>query len=353
MFLKMQQAMKDIQMNRDYAIDALRVIALFCIVLAHVSPNQILFDLRNFDVVCMVVIMGMSYNMSSQKTEKKGYFSYILKRVKRLLIPTWLFLAVFFIVFNFLSKFNNNIVFDFKTYKTSFLLIDGIGYVWIIKVYLLIALISPGIKYISQSVKNNISYTLFLVLWYFSYQFFLLKTNEYQSCFKIINTITDGNFYVDVWLYLLGFGFIAALGYKYKEFSKWTRYGIILVSFLCYIGFIIKNGYISTQQYKYPPQTYYISYGLLVTLILYELLSIKKISKLLNNKLIAWISKNSLWIYLWHIVGVRILAYYKLYDIIETRLFPRWLFCIIVAIMLTLIQNYIKQKFKQLVRCKK
>lgn len=37
--------------ERDIRIDMLRTIALFCIMLAHVNPPPVIFDIRNFDVV--------------------------------------------------------------------------------------------------------------------------------------------------------------------------------------------------------------------------------------------------------------------------------------------------------------
>lgn len=339
--------------ERDYAIDALRMVGVFCIILAHISPNAILFDLRNFDVVCMVMIMGMSYYISSQNSSESGYFQYLFKRFKRLVVPTWIFLTLFFVIFNFLGKWNDRIGFDSETYKTSYLLISGIGYVWIIKVYLLIAIISPGIQYISRSISRNLTYMIFLLAWFFAYQFFILKTSEYKGIFEKADKLTGGAFYTDVWLYLLGFGLIAAIGYRYKQFKRKERIGLILVCIACFFGFIIKNGYVSTQQYKYPPQLYYISYGVMVTLILYEIFSIKKFERVVNNKVVAWFSKNSLWLYLWHIIPVRILAYYDLWEPIETKLLPRYLFCVAVAIALTLGQNGIKKGIKRIVRYNK
>jgi fucose 4-O-acetylase-like acetyltransferase len=329
--------------ERDYAIDALRTVGLLCIILAHVSPNSILFDLRNFDVVCMVVITGMSYCISSRKEEK--YSKYILKRFKRLVIPTWIFLTFFFLLFNLLGKINDKICFDFNTYKTSYLLIGGIGFVWIIRVYFLIAIINPGIKYISKSIQSNLVYMVFVATWFFTYQFFIMKTGDYSACFAKIDRITGGGAYTDILLYMLGYGLIAALGYRYKSFKCREKICLILVNVIFYFGFILKNGYTSTQNYKYPPRMYYISYGLMVTFILYEIFSVDALNKIVQSKVICWISKNSMWIYLWHIIPVKILLYYDVWKPVRERLVFRYLFCVVVAVIITMLQNYIKKLF--------
>jgi fucose 4-O-acetylase-like acetyltransferase len=53
--------------SRDIRFDILKVIGLFCIILAHVSPPSLIFQLRNFDVPLMVMISGSVFYLSSFK----------------------------------------------------------------------------------------------------------------------------------------------------------------------------------------------------------------------------------------------------------------------------------------------
>lgn len=46
-------------MKRIPYLDFLKTIALICIILAHVSPPDSVFMLRNFDVVLMIVISAI------------------------------------------------------------------------------------------------------------------------------------------------------------------------------------------------------------------------------------------------------------------------------------------------------
>lgn len=40
-------------------IDFLKLVGLFCIILAHVGPPAVVMQLRNFDVPLMVILSGM------------------------------------------------------------------------------------------------------------------------------------------------------------------------------------------------------------------------------------------------------------------------------------------------------
>ena len=60
--------------KRDYQIDILRAIALFCIICAHVSPPSLLIQFRSFDVPMMVFLSGVVF-IPSWKRNKGGIFN--------------------------------------------------------------------------------------------------------------------------------------------------------------------------------------------------------------------------------------------------------------------------------------
>lgn len=70
-------------MTRDIKIDFIRFIGISLIILAHASPPNWLFQLRNFDVPLMVVLSGYLYSMKSKKSNQLN-LQYIIKRFKRL-----------------------------------------------------------------------------------------------------------------------------------------------------------------------------------------------------------------------------------------------------------------------------
>lgn len=81
-------------MARDISIDILRCIALIGIVVIHCEPESLwLRQIRNFDVPLMVFLSGVSYTLSIKDENTLidgGYLKYVIKRFKRLILPTWI-----------------------------------------------------------------------------------------------------------------------------------------------------------------------------------------------------------------------------------------------------------------------
>ncbi len=136
---------------RDRRVDILRFIGLAMIILAHVSPPPLLFQLRNFDVPLMVLLSAISYGLSYKATET--YPMYFWKRIKRLVFPVWLFLTFYFIFLMVVDPAHKDL--NPERMITSYTLTGGIGYVWIIRVFLLVALTSPLIHILHKAVKSD------------------------------------------------------------------------------------------------------------------------------------------------------------------------------------------------------
>ena len=118
------------------------------IILAHVSPPNILFQIRNFDVPFMVFLSGILAADSLKREKKKAAYrfsGYIRKRVSRLLLPTWCFLGFYFVALHMLG-----VQFSSAVIMKSFLLQhDSIGYVWVIWIYLMCGIMVPFFDRIS------------------------------------------------------------------------------------------------------------------------------------------------------------------------------------------------------------
>ena len=203
----------------------------------------------------MVFIMGMSYGIS---TRKEGYIKYLLRRFQRLVIPAWIFLAVYFVLFSILGKLNAEIQFSLSMYIRSFLLLDGIGYVWIIRVYMLIAILCPVIRLISDKVLNQWFFLLILTLVCMLYMI-ILNIVGYLPSFIMKSFINYCG------IYMIGYGMVSALGYRYRQFKLQQKIALLFILITYFVFYIVRYGYISIQQYKYPPAIYYLSYGMIVT----------------------------------------------------------------------------------------
>ena len=99
---------------------------------------------------------------------------------------------------------------------------------------------------------------------------------------------------------------------------KLKNKSILLISGL-FLGLFLLQGlyfyhklghFISNENFKYPPQSYYVSYGIFMSMLVYFLVdkfSVKYNLLERDNfliRLVVFIGSSSLWIYLWHIVFV-------------------------------------------------
>ena len=271
-------------------IDFLKVVGLTGIIIAHVSPPNDIFMLRSFDVPLMVIISSLLAEHSYKKYEgiKNGYLKYAFSRFKRLVIPTWIFLTLYFVIRAILTKE----IFDPCYYLDTYLLTRyGFGYVWIILIYLYSALLVPLFSKIRCPIKT----LLIIMPIYVIYE--ILFHYEIGTDIKIIDT----TFY-----YIIPYGLLTYLGYNFNNFSKKAKYIIIAISGLIFTSLVVyyavKTGSFQLVQIaKYPPRLYYLSYGIFCSFAL--LLICQKVKqKYFEHKIIDYISKHTMWIYLWHIL---------------------------------------------------
>ncbi len=187
--------------NRDTSIDILRFIALSGIILVHVGPGRFLSQLRSFDVPLMVFLSGISYYLSSQKGNTLSYMGYCMKRFKRLILPVWIFLVIYFLLYTIATKelpsFNQ--VASYFTLTTDW-------YVWIIRVFFIVALFAPLVASAFHRINTRQFYAIVI------------------SAFVLFECLVHyGNFtsYASTLLLInIPYIFVFALGYKAIGLSR-------------------------------------------------------------------------------------------------------------------------------------
>ncbi len=286
---------------RDYRIDILRFIGLSMIILAHVAPPDIIFQLRNFDVPLMVIVSGMSFLLSYKVQEK--YSSYLWKRIKRLVFPVWIFLGLYFLALSLIHPSHTD--FTAEIMIDSFLLIGGIGYVWIIRVFLLVALVSPFLYLFHLKVKSNKTYFLAIACCLAAYEL-LRFISEAYSDIPLVKSITMISHYIIPYALLFSIG-LRLTTLTNPETTLLSRVNLAIFIICGTLLYLINENFTPTQLYKYPPSIYYLSYALFVSCLLWRYSEsiqhyLKKL-KLLPFVLFA--AQNSIWIYLWHILLVK------------------------------------------------
>lgn len=283
---------------RDKKIDLLRFIALSSLILAHIIDQNWIFQLNNFNVPLIVMASAMTMAHSPMVG---GYFSYIRKRFKRLILPTWFFLIFYFILLHFTGIESQRLT--FQHIWGNFTFSNNGGFMWIIRVFLLVSVCAPFISRFDSQITSNRSYLVILFAAFLIYQVFLLW----------LRTWTRGPvqwFVVEFGCYAISYGLIFALGMRLRKMSSKELWAVGCVSFLVFLVFCGQNymqqgHFVQTQQYKYPPSAYYVSYALAASVVIFCLADY--ICKFLGRHLwlegiAMFIAQNSLWIYFWHTI---------------------------------------------------
>lgn len=305
--------------TRDLKLDYLKAIGLFCILLAHTEPGDFIDQLRNFDVPLMVMISGVLFGYSV-RNKRYNFKDYFRQRLWRLIAPIWCFF-----IFFFSSIYLTSIVDDrefpyaWNEILETFTLLDGIGYVWVIRVFLIIALLSPTLLKLNAWVfqrRRNVAIAIAIFLLYETIAT-ICENFEMSEIYATLSVVPGTLLYLAYDLFLREFGFYAIaysfvflIGIRLPQLSQ--KYAIVVASCFGAIAFCMgiyysatEGEFIRTQDYKYPPQLYYLSYALFISMFLYLLFDrLQKTQKLPNryvNQFVVFISSSSLWIYLWHI----------------------------------------------------
>jgi len=291
--------------HRDARLDILRGIGLLCIILAHVGPPGFIFQLRNFDVPLMVLVSGVSFSLSRAQNEKYG--RYLYSRFVRLIIPTWVFLAVFFGV-TFLASFLINHAYPFSVQKvlSSFALMNGIGYVWVIRVLFLVALIAPLAKKALSSNRQTLlglSFGLCYIAYEFAAHYFSGSNNEWLDVI-----------FKELVFYAVPYGLIMVIGMSMHQLSLQRRFlgaVLLLLMYACVVEWfhLTTGAFVPSQRYKYPPTFYYLSYAVGVSLLLSGLVELLQIGSMFPGRILGWIGKRTMWTYLWHIFILYLLSW--------------------------------------------
>ncbi|MDV7750674.1 acyltransferase [Enterococcus faecium] len=301
-------------------IDYLKVIGLFLVILAHVDCPKFLMQIRSFDVPLLVFISGY---LAAKSYKQGNSYQYYLKRIKRLAVPAWLFLIVFFVIQTIVYSRPGlvDIVKGFLFQKDA----NMVGMLWVIWVYLVCAFLIPMIsrfKYTKKSVF--LAGIVFLI-----YEIVCIFTNlaNYRILYVTVFTVVP-------------WGVLTFWSFYYDCIPAKRKY-LFAILFACiFLGIAsmlrVKTGsFVMTNDYKYPARLYYLSFAMPIIIIIYEFL--KRIN-LPKSKIISFISKSSLWIYLWHI-----LVLYVVKSIITNdALWALQYVCIIcISLAITWIQNII------------
>ena len=236
-----------------------------------------------------------------------SYPLYVWKRIKRLAMPAWIFLVVYFLLNWAIRWAPEQLKFTTIAYNFAFLQDGAIGYIWIIRIFLLVALLGPPIRYLAGRIKSTSVYLGMLLICWCVYEAIL-----WISLPHLDNPIGRvASMYI---FYGVSYGIIFALGARFREFSSRQIIlisGVGLATFLVMMAVLyqIKGQLVPTVHHKSPPTSYYMSNALFAGGLLYLLSGwiVKVVERLwFLERFVMFVAKNSIWVYLWHIIAVQL-----------------------------------------------
>lgn len=314
--------------TRDCYIDFLRALGLILLISVHVGAPEWYQPLRSFDVPLMVFISAMCYN-----SLRGGYLAYFVKRLKRIYAPVALFLTIFFTLY-FAGAFP--VHFSVDKIVGSYLLLNdpSIGYVWIMRVFLLVAIMLPAADKVVRRT-GTWSFVLLLGGCTFSQQGVI-----YVS--MLVHPEWLRLFVFDTVVYAWGYLPLVLMGLKVRNLSRRALWYIAVGSAIVVALSVVHYGIFRPILFKYPPRLQYIVYGLLAGVVLWQLRP--WLQGLARWRGFGYLSVNSMWLYLWHIVPVYLLEPWM--DM-QGLWFGRCVVVIIAAVVLNEVYTLIKRKFRK------
>jgi len=309
--------------QRDSYIDFLRGVGLLLLVVAHTAPPAFFLDLRSFDVPLMVMISAICYRPVNYKG---GYY---MRRFKRIYCPVAFFLTIFFLLSYMPFLTFGQMHFDIIQILGSYMLMNepSIGYVWIFRVFLMIALILPLLSRLLNDCNNYIIIAISLAT--------VFIQDIAVQCVDSIKSSIVNIFLNQTLLYLVGYSSIIIIGLRIRSFTlKQQVTALLLVGILIIVFVFLNYPNCNPNSYKYPPQSLFILYGLCCSISLWILKPV--LIRLSRIHFWLYLSKNSMWIYLWHIIPV-----YGISSILpmDGMWFVRYSIVLLLSLLLTYLFN--------------
>jgi peptidoglycan/LPS O-acetylase OafA/YrhL len=311
----------------SFTYDLLRALGLFCILLAHSAPPQWLFHLRQFDVPLMVFVSGAVCALG-ESAASRSYLAYVGKRVIRLLAPAFVFLTGYFLLAAWLVPGR----FDERTILRTFLLVDGIGYVWVLRVFLLVALLTHPLLWLKERCSDRVYLAVILGA-------YLLHEALWGAFAPIAGH--HGVLHYTVF-YAIPYGCIFALGLRWPSFS-WARAAVWGVAGMLVWSVITLWAYrhgdrINMWAYKYPPHFNYLWYAMGACHLLLAFALRLRLPESFRAP-VVFLSRASLWIYLWHILALNLAHELTGPVPVAWRWLATFLIVAVVSVGLTLLQK--------------
>ncbi len=283
---------KTTSQKRIFFIDNLRGISIIAMMIIHATAyflkdKTAYFIWDNLEWAVPVFVFCSFYVLFEKNLEFKRdqLIAFYKKRLKRLILPYFLFLIIYFFLLYFFEqrKFNLNYFF------ANVFLYDGVDFNWLVLLFVYFTFLTPMFFYIFKNKLFKFFYFIFVIL--SSLIFIFYKIN-----YRLI-----------MWLPWSFYLFLIPVFQKKDNKKIVLITAVSLLIFLILRFFEIKIGHnLSQFSNKYPPTLYHLTFGSFWIGILYFIFNKKE------SKLLKFFSVNSYSLYFIHFLVLLTIIWLKI-----------------------------------------
>lgn len=289
-------------------IDFIRSVSIVVIIATHVysyflsNPlNNFIWNYSHFAVPAFIFCSGyvLTAGYTNQFNNFSNIISWYLKRLKRILIPFYVYLIIHYALWRIFPNFFQGIGLE-KSWKFIFqsvLMSGGVNINWLPLLFLELTLLFPLILKIFQNKK---------LLWVY------LAMSFAVTIFLTIKTFPYSYFRLIMWVPWSLIFIFSIYSFKKEQnensIAKITRKYLLgfLISFSLFLFLFILwhplNKSFNLIDYKYPPGLYYLSYSFGLTCLLITVSKLKIFKINLIRKTSRYISVNSYQLFFIHFI---------------------------------------------------
>lgn len=320
--------------DRYFHIDILRATGILLMILTHVLSWHFgiphILDLWNsihFVVVGLVFCSAYIYGKSNQNSDTRHHIPWFFKRVMRLYAPFVLYLCMHYLLWFLFPTWIRGYGIQ-KSYSfviASLTLTGGVDIGWLTTVFIQLAILFPFL--LSLTRHKNKALFIGLLIFCSITAFFRIPT-EYTRAIA--------------WL---PWSLIAVFGFLYSDYP---RSNMILISLITYAIFsiilrILHMPLLMTD-HKYPPDLYYLSYGVFVTSCILGVLPYIEKFLLKARLFITFVSRESYTLFFVHMIVL---------DATMTRIPSDWIQETVIITSVSLTITYAIKRLNGLFHLKK
>lgn len=293
---------KEQQTLRNTTIDILRGGSILIMIAMHIAPSFRQYPISDFiwswGQWVVAVFLLCSFAVGKNEVKNLGeYIRYVFRRLKRLLIPYYIFLVAYLLVDVLLYKKSSTI----STLLKNITLIGGVEFNWMILLFVIVTICVP-ICIVLVRRSQLMALLFFGVLCSFSW-LYMSERDPFGFPYRLTM--------IPAWLGITG---MLLLFLSWAEAKQWIRVGSLLVVSL--LVWLVMYVWLTTIKqtshlyfHKYPPDLYFTSFSMWSTITVYTL--VRAFEDKTNGthplvRVLSYVSLHSYTIFFVHIIVLQI-----------------------------------------------